>query len=477
MGISRGFLSPEVSSPPVDTPQRTSGLRTVVNRSLLAVRQWNQLTPRHQLQAVCTYRWTVVTLLLLGAAAGGLASLLQTPMYKATAQLFFSPNFATDDVRQLDAGGNYILQRVRSYAEIANSPEVAAAVKNRLGLPYSPEELMSKVSVTGKASSAILNVEVYDPGPERARDIANAIAEELPGFINRVETPTGIDVSPVKVSIIRLATTPSSPESPKPLTDVGIGLFGGLCVGTATAITRYARERAVRDENHAAEVTGLALIGVVGAEPNASSLLGLDGSSSHQERFRQIRTNIRLQAAGKRMTSLTVVGCSAVDGRATVAGELAIAFARAGETVVLVDGNLRAPEIHDLFSLSNNVGLADFLHGNVPVNDIVVQWRPDLSLYVIPAGRIKSSPVERLYQPDRLANLIELFRQDQVFVVVNGPPLLSEAEATFLVSATDTTVVVARTGTTQADHLAAGVGVLRKMPANLLGLIAVRPTR
>lgn len=476
MRLSGGFRPAGAGRPPAQASPATGGLRGVVDRSLLAARQWTQLTPRHHLQAVRRYRWLVLTLGLLGAVGGGLASLLQAPVYKANVQLFFSPNFPTSDIRQLDTGGNYILQRVRSYTEIANNPEVAGAVIARLGLPYSREELMSRISVTGKASTAVLTIEVGDAAPERARDIANAIADEFPGFIGRLEKPTGVERPPVKVTVVRPATTPPAPESPRPLTDVGLGLAGGLFVGTATAITRYARDRTVRDEQHAAEVAELALVGVAEAGAHPSALIRGDEQSARAEAFRQLRTDLRLRAVGERLTSVAVIGCTADDGRTVTAANLAIAFARAGETVVLIDGDVRHPEVHELFNVPNEAGLAAVMRGEASVNDVVLQWQPELPLYLLPSGRVGPGPVERVLRPDRLATVMESFRLGQVLVVVNAPPLLSDAEAMFLVTATDATVVVARTGLTRADQLAAAVGVLRKMRANLLGLIAVRAT-
>lgn len=477
MRLSGRSRSAGTSSPPAEAPPDRSDPQGIADRLRPAVTQWTQMTPRHYLKALRARRWTVLTLVLLSTAGGGLATLLQTPMYKADVQLFFSPNFPTKDIRQLDTGGNYILQRVRSYSEIADSPEVAAAVITRLGLPYSADQLLERVSVTGKASTAVLNIEVLDTEPERARDIANAIGEEMPGFIGRLEQPTGVDSPPVKVSVVRPATVPGSPESPQPLVNIGLALAGGLFVGTVSAVTAYARERTVRDENHAAEVADLPLVGLVTVDPAAASLLARDEQSARAETFRQIRANLRLRAVGERLTSLTVTACAGGEGRATAAANLAIAFARAGETVVLVDGNLRNPEVHELFAIPNETGLANALRGEVSVNDVVARWLPDFPLYVLPTGQVGSGPTERLFQPDRIATLMESFRLGQVFVIVNGPPLLSDAEATFLVTATDATVVVARVGVTQAGQLATTVDVLRKMRANLLGLIAVRPGR
>ncbi|MEH0933659.1 hypothetical protein [Micromonospora psammae] len=475
MRLSDGLRPADAVIPATDPPPQRPGLRGVVDRSRSAVGQWTRLTPRHQLRALLRYRWAVLTLVLLGGLGGGLASVLQTPVYKADVQLFFSPNFPTKDIRQLDTGGNYILQRVRSYAEIGNSPEVAATVIDRLDLPYSPEELTAQVEVTGKASTAVLTVEVGDADPERARDIANAIADEFPGYIGRLERPTGVDAPPVKVSVVRRATTPPAPDSPRPLTNVGLGLAGGLLVAAASALTAYARERAVRDADHAAEVAGLALVGVVDADPKAAPVMAWDENSDRAEAFRRLRTTLRLQAIGEPSTSITLLGGAAGDGGAGTAADLAIACARAGETVVLVDANLRNPEVHELFAVPNDTGLADVLRGGASVSDVAVHWHPDLPLFVLPTGRVAPEPPELLLRPDRLADLLESCRRDQVLVVINGPPLLLDAEAETLVTATDATAVLARVGSTQVDQLAATVGALRRSRANLLGLIVVRP--
>ncbi|MGC4894583.1 hypothetical protein [Micromonospora sp. DT31] len=459
-----------VSGSPKPAARGRDGVRAAVDRSLLAVRGWTELTPRHHLRALRRYRWTVLILVLLGGVGGGLAAASQTPVYRAQARLLCSPNFPTNDVRQLDTGGNYILQRVRSYTEVANSAEVAAAVTARLGLPYSPQELMSRITVTSRASTAVLTVEVDDTEPERARDIANAVAEEIPAYIARVERPAGVDRSPVKVTVVRQAVAPESPESPRPLTDVGLGLAGGLVVAAVTALGRYARERAVRDPQHAAEVADLVLLtDAVSAGP---APLAPDGAPDRVEELRRFRTNVRLQAAGGPLTSVAVVEPTTGAGAAVTAANLGIAFALAGEPVVLVDADPDRPSVHELFGVGNDYGLTTVLRDGAPVHAALVGWRPDVPLRVLPAGPAGAGPL----RSDRLADLVKALRLDGILVLVVGPPLLSEADTLLLVGATDATVVTAHVGSTDADSLAAAVRVLRRLPANLLGLVAVRPS-
>ncbi|MDG4802581.1 hypothetical protein [Micromonospora sp. WMMD980] len=440
------------------------GVRAAVDRSRLTVRRWVELTPRQQVRALRRYRWTALVLVLLGGAGGGLAAAAQAPVYRAEARLLCSPNFPTNDVRQLDTGGNYILQRVRSYTEVADSAEVAAAVTARLGLPWSPPELPNRVSVTSRASTAVLTVVVEDGDPERARDIANAVADEIPGYIARIERPTGVDRSPVKVTVVRPAVAPESPDSPRPLTDVGLGLVGGLVVATATALGRYARDPAVRDSRHAAEVADLVLLADTG--PVSPVPLSPERMADRADELRQVRTNVRLQAAGGPLTSLAVVAPTAGATAAVTAAHLAVAFAQAGDPVVLVDVDPGRRWAHELFGVGDDAGPATGLVDGSPVRDALVRWRPELPLHVLPAG---PAPLG----PDRLATLVAELRAEETLVVVVGPPLLSDADTLLLVGATDATVVAARVGSTDADSLATAVQVLRRVPANLLGLVTV----
>ncbi|MFK3981412.1 Wzz/FepE/Etk N-terminal domain-containing protein [Micromonospora sp. NPDC050397] len=439
------------------------------------------MTLPHQLQALRTFRWLVVGLMLVGGAGAALYSTLQTPQYKANTQLLFSPNFANTDINGLNEGGNYILQRVRSYVEIANNPGVTSAVIDRLGLPYSPDQLMSRVTVTSKASSAVVTIEVTDSSPERARDIANAMAEEVPPFIDKLETPTGINTSPVKTSIVRPATTPGSASSPQTPINVGLGLVGGLAVGLVGAVVGFASRRTVRDEAHATEVADLALLGITTANPKSPDG-GTEELTIPSETFRQIRTNMHLRAAGQRLTSVTVTGSVPDEGKGLVAANLAVALARAGETVVLVDADFRNPSVDRLFGVPNELGLADLLRDETSFDLAGRHWRTDLSLYLLTAGTVGGGaggvrPAEPPLRSDRLVALLESFRVGGAFVVVNAPPMLSDAEAMTLASTTDATMVTARIGYTEADRLAAAVQVLRTTRANLLGLIAVRDRR
>ncbi|HKT01491.1 MAG TPA: Wzz/FepE/Etk N-terminal domain-containing protein [Rugosimonospora sp.] len=435
----------------------------------MMAREWLALTPVQYLKALRRYWWAVLLVLVLGGAGAGLVSALQTPLYRASVQLLFSPNFPQLDIAQLNNGSNYILQRTPSYAQIADSPEIAAGVIQRLGLPYTTQRLVAETTATTKAGTAVLDIAVVDPSPDRARDIANAIGDAFPGYIDRLETPTGLTTSPVKTSVVRPAVRPTAPDSPHTTTNVGLGLIGGLGIGAVAAIGRYARQRTVRDPAHAAAVTGTPLIGVLPVTPPAASDAEL---GTRAEALRQLRADIRLRAAGQPLTSITVTGAAAGDATTEVAAQLAIAFARAGETVVLVDGNLREPTVQQAFALPDAAGLADVLRGGSALAEATRQWRPELPLHLLPAGPPRGESSEALIRSAGVAGVLEAFRLGSVLAVIAAPTLLADVDALAYVDQTDVTVLVARVGVTPADRLAAVAAALRTKETSLLGVIA-----
>ena len=168
----------------------------------------------------------VVALTILGVLVGATATFLQTPTYAANAQLFVSASAASKTGTDLNQAGTFVQSEVKSFSEVITSPEVLEPVSARLNLRTSPQ-----VSVTVPLDTVLINLEVKDTSPTRARDIANEIARQSTVVMQALVSPPGGNVSPVRVTVTRWATTPLAPAAPRKKLNLALGLLAGLVCG------------------------------------------------------------------------------------------------------------------------------------------------------------------------------------------------------------------------------------------------------
>lgn len=428
------------------------------------------------LRALRAHWLLVLILVTFGGALAGTYSWLQTPLYRTTAQLFISISGGGDTgAADLNQGGTFAERRVRSYTNMVDSPDVTAKVINDLALPYTTEELARNVTASSPLNTVLLNITVIDPSPERARDIANAIAVEFTHYITDLETPTGDLVSPVKATVTKPAVLPRAPISPNTKLNVALGIIVGLAAGGVIAALRFKLDKTIHGRREITEVADAAIVGEVADDPKTKKrpLIVDDPAGPRAEAFRRLRTNIRFLSIDKPIRSLVVTGSVPDEGKSTVAANLAIALAQAGESVVLIDGDLRKANVAGLFSLPSGVGLTSVLLGDVPLESAMQQWRPDLPLHVITSGPIPPNPTE-LLGSRRLAEAVQSLLAANMVVIFDSPPLVPVTDAAVLARATQGALVVTRVGFTHIDHLDATIEALQNVDARILGVVANR---
>lgn len=415
------------------------------------LREWKTLTPGEHLSALRRSRWLIVGFAILGAVGALMFSLLQEPLYRAEVRMVVAPNLATANAAEAGAGSNYVLQRSRTYRKVVTSDDVAAAVIARLGLTYSPRELAERVTVESATDTAVLTVDVLDPSPTRARDIANAIGIEFPLFIERLETPEGAPGPPVTVTVVDEAELPRGVAYPRTPLNAALGAMVGLVVGVGLAVFRYAADPRIRGPRHAAAIASSVVLGTRPAEVVAA---------------------IRRRAGAEGPTSIAVTGPVADASRHAATAELAVAFAKAGETVVLVDADLRHPAMAAMFGAPEDVGLTTVLAEEAPVVEAAGRWRhADFPMFVLPAG--PDAGALNLTEVRRSGRLIKALQELQAAdtVIVIAAPAPADLDPGLVVGAADAVVLLARAGE-PVEALAAAVELLEGTP--LLGILLVQ---
>lgn len=417
-------------------------------------------------------RWRVVV--AVTAVAVGLAALLTwqaTPMYSSSAGLFVATS--ASDVSQANQGNLFASQRVESYADIVpRSRKLAEQVADDLGDGSDPDDIRSQVAATVVPDTVNLEITATDADPVRARDIAQAYAEALSDLVATLETPAGQTNALIRAEIVDNAHVSTSPVSPKPARNLGLGLVLGLLLGVGLAVVRELLDTSISSSEDVAQITPSPVLGRITTDPGAvrqAVAAALASTSSWAESFRVLRTNMQYVEVDHDQKVFVVTSSVPEEGKTTTAVNLAVAMALTNQRVALVECDLRRPLIAKRLDLDGQVGTTSVLIGKISLRE-AMQSYGDTGLRVLASGPVPPNPSE-LLQSKAMDTLLAQLRAEYDIVLLDAPPLLPVTDAALLAAQTDGAVLVVRHGKTSKDQLGHAVERLTAVDAKPLGVV------
>jgi capsular exopolysaccharide synthesis family protein len=414
--------------------------------------------------------WMPALGLLLGGLVAAAVTLVTTPVYTSHTQLFVS---TTDSSSTAEAfqGNQFAEKRIASYAELLTSQELAARVVAELGLDLTPGELASRIDAAPVSGTVVLDVSVTDPSPVAAQRIARTVADQFIAAVAELETPAGSLTSPVRVTVFGAADLPRSPSAPQPVLDLAVGLVIGFGLGAVTAVVRARLDRSLKDPDEVADLAGAPVIGLVlrDDELEERHRVDLESSSRSAEAYRHLQTNLQFLDVDTPPRVLMVSSAMPSEGKTTVAVNLALALADAGQRVALIEADLRRPRVTSYLGLVNGVGLTNVLTGRVRAEE-VAQPYGDGDLVVIGAGPSAPNPAQ-LLASGAMRALLEQLRESHDYVVLDAPPLLPVADATGLAVLADGVLLSVRHGSTTREQLQRTRDTLDRVGARTVGAV------
>jgi capsular exopolysaccharide synthesis family protein len=424
-------------------------------------------------------RWVIIVA-TAGIAVAGAAAItaLTTPLYQASTRLFVSTNSGAS-VSDLYQGNLFSQQRVLSYAELLRGGTVAQRTIDKLGLDMSATVLDKRVKATVTPNTVLINVDVVDESPVRARDIANALSDEFVGLVSELETPTAGVQPDARVLVEQRASIPTTPVIPNPVRNLAIGLALGALLGIGLAVLRDLVDNTVKSQQTLEDVTGTSVVGYIPLDKELRKYPTVSFASDNSgtaESFRKLRTNLQFLAVDNPPRVIVVTSSSPAEGKSTTAINIALALAEAEHDVVLVDGDMRRPSLAKYLDLVGEVGFSTVLSGAASLTEVLQRTKfPRLS--VLAAGPIPPNPSELLGSLAAQKVLSEL-RAKFDYVVVDSSPLLAVTDGAVIAASADGALIVARFGKTKRDQLTHAVGNLNHVGASLLGAVmTMMPTR
>lgn len=424
-------------------------------------------------------RWLTVVVTALVVVLGAIAyTLLTTPLYQASTRLFVSTNSGAS-VSDLYQGNLFSQQRVLSYAELLTGETVAQRTIDKLGLDMSASELVQRIKANAKADTVLIDVNVLDESPVRARDIANTLSDEFVSLVNELETPKEGVQPDARVVVEQRASIPTKPVVPNPFRNIGIGVALGISLGVGLAIIRDLLDNTFKSQQILEEVTGTSVVGLIPLDKalrKAPAMSFVADNSGTAEAFRKLRTNLQFLAVDNPPRVIVITSSSPGEGKSTTATNIALALAEADHRVVLVDGDMRRPSIAKYLDLVGQVGFSTVLSGAASLDEVLQETKfPRLS--VLTAGPKPPNPSELLGSLAAKKILNDL-RSRFDYVILDSSPLLAVTDGAVLAAGADGALIVTRFGQTKRDQLAHAIENLSHVGATLLGaVLTMMPTR
>jgi capsular exopolysaccharide synthesis family protein len=428
--------------------------------------------------AVLRKRWlVVVSCVVLAMAASGALLWVSTPKYEATAELFVSANDTGGLAANLQSAAQFSQDRVQSYADIINSRQITDPVAARLKIGLTGKQISKETSADAPFNTVLVNLHVTDTSANRAERVANGIAAQFTNYAAFLEASGGGNGAsnnpPVKVTVVKPASLPSKPVSPKKVLDLGLGLLVGLVLGIGGAVVRETLDNTVKTPGDVQEATGRPAIGVIAFDPEAKLhplIITQHPHSTRAEAFRQLRTNLQFVDIDTELKSIVVTSSVPTEGKTTTVCNLAISLSQTGAKVLLIEADLRRPRVAQYLGLDGSVGLTSVLVGATSALDATQRWG-ESGLSVLPSGPLPPNPSE-LLSSHAMADLLRRLEGRYDVILLDAPPLLPVTDAAVLAAECSGAVLIVRHGSTTREQLTRSAEALTDgVGARILGCV------
>lgn len=186
------------------------------------------------------------------------------------------------------------------------------------------------------------------------------------------------------------------------------------------------------------------------------------------EAYRSLRSNIEYSSFDDEYRAIVVTSSVPGEGKSTTSGNLAIALAQSGNSVLLVDCDMRKPSIHKKFKISNAAGTAELLLRKRLFEEVANKHNENLT--IITAGKIPPNPSEMLASRAMTA-FIEEMKKEFKYIILDTPPLQAVTDAQVLSTKVDGVLLVVRAGSTKKDAILNSVDLIEKVHGKIIGTV------
>ncbi|NJL64252.1 MAG: polysaccharide biosynthesis tyrosine autokinase [Methylacidiphilales bacterium] len=284
--------------------------------------------------------------------------------------------------------------------------------------------------------------------------------------------------------------------SPQPSRNLILGGIGGLLLGTFAAFALENMKNVFHDPSEVKRAAQLPILGSIpfcrnihipavnnivmfedrhnreleSAESNVALKRRDDKNAVFAQAFCSLYNRVESLSKEASIRSIAVTSATTGEGRTTVAANLAQIAAEAGQKVLLVDANLRHPQLHNYLGIANTEGLSEVLSQGFDINQAIVRSPHEENLFVLTAGKVKANP-NKLFTSSKMENFVERSQSHFDLIVYDTPNLLGRLDTNALANHTDGILLVVGLGKTARPHFKQVVEELKGGRVGILGMV------
>jgi tyrosine-protein kinase Etk/Wzc len=293
------------------------------------------------------------------------------------------------------------------------------------------------------------------------------------------------------VQIVDSAKPPTVPVRPKKKLNILLGILFGLSIGVGIAFLLEILDDTVKtgDDIERLSLTLLGTIPLVHTEQiirrlrkqgkqftdadlhrvEAKMITRFSPKSPVSEAYRSLRTNIQFADIDKPKRVILMTSTTSKEGKSTTAVNLSVTLAQTGSRVLLVDSDLRRPNIHNFFAFDKTYGLTNVLIGSLSLDDVIKTTEVE-NLDVITAGDIPPNPAE-LVASEKMKKFIDDVRAKYDYVILDSPPTIAVTDAAVLATRVDGTLMVVSSGTVNRKEVMRAVSLIKNVRSSIMGVV------
>jgi tyrosine-protein kinase len=317
------------------------------------------------------------------------------------------------------------------------------------------------------------------------RDQANAQIDQLSAQLSSEDNQVRqLDVGVASVSageIVKEASLPGGPSSPKPLMNVAVGLILGIIAGVVVAYLRHHFDRRIRTRDDAARTSGAPVLAAIpplhGPEwsgaPSADTLVSIAAPASPAaEQYRTLRANLAAQGLGGSIRALLVTSPAKGEGKSSTVANLAVACANSGLKTLAVSADPRRPTLHAFFEVEGAPGLPEVLRGHAPLSAAIFMTRIP-NLFVLPS-RPDPATGSDLLASHRLQEVLAEAAAHADVVIVDVTSIADGADASILARLVGNCLLVVEADRTDRHAVSRATTTIAHAGARIVGTVLNR---